>query len=499
MKPLVRAALFILGMAVAVSSAHAQSSAGSAGKPATTSTTSPKPAATTTTTSKPATGSKPVTSAKPPARHKTGSAERLDGIAAVVNDDVILESDVEEQLYLFLLKAQAKPDSAVVDTLRGQILDQLINFKLIVAEAKRTGLTVNANDLKGINREVEGAVADVRGRFQTEEEFQKQLQSENMTEAKLREKYRNDLELQVLFQKLVEKQLPHQTVTASEAESYFKANLSKFPKVPEQIHVQVIQIPPTADSSVDLKGKNRALEIRKRITSGEKFAKVAAEVSDDSNTARSGGDLGFLPHGSLDGPLDDAAFALKLNEVSAPIRSAAGWHIMQVLERDTLKTAAGKDSLEHGGKPALEAHVRHILVRVPVEDADVEHARKLAERIRAEAMKGGDFGALARKYSRYEGTVAEDGDLGFVPITAFQPSIRAGLDAAPIGGITDVLENSAGFNIFKVKERKPERAYQLDEIRDDLPQVVAEMKQREQYDQWVKSLRSKAHIEIRNS
>ena len=147
----------------------------------------------------------------------------------------------------------------------------------------------------------------------------------------------------------------------------------------------------------------------------------------------------------------------------------------------------------------LEVHARHILIRVPVSDADAERAKKLAERVRGEAVKGTDFGTLVRRYSKYEGQQGEGGDLGFVSMGSLQPSIRAGLDTLEAGEISEVLVNQVGFNIFKVNDRKPEREYQLDEIKNDLPELVAQMKQRERYEAWVKTLRAKAHIEIRNS
>lgn len=223
-------------------------------------------------------------------------------------------------------------------------------------------------------------------------------------------------------------------------------------------------------------------------------------MSDDPNTARAGGDLGFLPRGSLDRRLDEAVFSLKLNQLSQPLRSAVGWHIVEVLERDTLKTAAKRDSLDRDGKPILEAHIRHILFRVPVEDEDIARARRLAEHVRAEAVKdGANFGALARQYSQYEGQQDESGDLGFISLGTLQPNIRAGLDSVPVGKVSAVLENSAGFNIFKVNDRKPERAYELEEIRGELPDVVDQMQRRDRYEEWMKGLRAKAHIEIRGS
>ncbi len=435
-----------------------------------------------------------VFAASAQAQRPASDAQRLDGIAAVVNDDVVLQSDIEEQLGLILARAQGVPDSLTLDTLRTQLLNQLIDEKLIVSEGKRQGVT--ATDAE-VAKELENAVKEVKQRFGGEEGFRQQLAKENTTEEKLREKLRGDLQRQIIGRKLVQKMAPRKPVTPAEAEAYFKTNHDKFPKVPAEVKLTVIQIPPAADSLTESRARSQIAAIRKRLAT-EKFAKVAAEVSEDPATAKNGGDLGFVSRGLLDQPLEDAVFSLKNNEVSQPIRSSAGWHLVQVLERDTLKTRAGRDSVGAGGKPEVEVHARHILVRVQLDQADADRARKLAERVRAQAVKGGDFAELVQRYSHYQGP-NEKGDIGFISTASLQPQIRAGLDSIKIGGVSEVLVNAAGFNIFKVTDRKPEREYQLEEIRQELPEAVADLKQRERYDEWMKTLRSKSHIEIRNS
>jgi parvulin-like peptidyl-prolyl isomerase len=184
--------------------------------------------------------------------------------------------------------------------------------------------------------------------------------------------------------------------------------------------------------------------------------------------------------------------------VSEPIRSPVGWHIVEVLERDTLKTKAGKDSLDRRGRPAIEAHARHLMIEVPLTEADADRAERVALKVREQAVKGGDFGQLARQYSKYRGKQT-DGDIGYISVATLQPHIRAGLDTVAIGHVSEVLVNQAGFNIFKVTDRKAEREYALEDIRDELPEIVGQLKQREKYDAWVKQLRTKASIEIRGS
>ena len=240
--------------------------------------------------------SPPAASAPKPAASPSKSAatagqpgaasSRLDGIAAVVNDDVILESDVEEQLYLFLAQARMRPESTMVDSMRNAVLNQLIDFRIVVAEAKRQGLSLTANDEKMIARQADESLQQTRSRFQTAQEFQQALQHDNTTEAKLREKYRSDLGEQMLAERLKDKAMPKRSVTQTEAEAFFKANPDKFPHLPAQVKIQVIQIPPMPDSVADTKARTRILAIRKRITGGEKFAKIAAEASEDENTDR---------------------------------------------------------------------------------------------------------------------------------------------------------------------------------------------------------------------
>ena len=422
------------------------------------------------------------------------AAQRLDGIAAVVNDEVVLQSDVEEQLMSFLAQSHIRPDSVLADTLRKQILEQLIDDKLVVAEARHQGITVSDAEIR---RQVDLAIDQKKQELGGEKAYQDQLIQENLTDAKVREKFRNDLEKQIIGKRLLDKMFPKKSVPSAEAVAYFKAHPDKFPKKAAELRLAVIQIPPLPDSVSEAKGKSAAVAARKRILAGEKFAKVAADVSDDPGSARSGGDLGFFTRGTMEPGLENAAFNTKLNTISDPIRTPYGYHIVEPLERDTVKTMAHTDSLGPDGKPLLEAHARHILIRVPLSDDDIDRAKKIAEKVHAEAVKGTPFGTLVKKYSKYQGPQSDDGDLGFISASALQPDIRSGLDSLKVGQISDVLTNQLGFNIFKLIDRHPERPYQLEEIKDELPKAVADIQAREKYETWVASLRTKAQIEYR--
>ena len=437
----------------------------------------------------------PARAAAPPAPANP-APQRLDGIAAVVNNQVVLQSDVEEQLYLFLASAQTEVDSAMVDTLRTQILNRLIDERLILGEASKQGITVPDAE---VARQAQEALKEAKSRYESPTAYQEALRKENLTEEKLLKKFQDEAQRAALVQRLVSKQITRRRPTQVEAETYFKTNRDKFPKAPAEVRLSVIQIPASPDSVAIRQGRARADAARKRITGGEKFAKVAAELSDDETSARSGGDLGYLARGSMDPAFEQAVFSRRLNTVGEPVRTVYGWHVLEVLDRDTVRTASGRDSLDRQGRPQLEAHIRHILLRVPITDADVERSRALAAKVREEAASGKDFGELARRHSRYVGPHSEDGDIGFLPMTTLQPNIRAGLDTVQVGGISQVLLNPAGFNIFRITERRAEREYLLEEIKSELPGAVSDIQFREKLDEWVKGLRAKAHIQINKS
>lgn len=421
--------------------------------------------------------------------------DALDAIAAMVNDEAILASDVEEQVYMFVQRSGAQPSRQEVDSLRRRVLDAMIDDRLVQAEAKRQGVVATEAE---ISRQLDAAIADQKERLGGDGPFNEALKREGLTEAQLRDRFRGDLTKQIAMEKFRQKMFPRKTVTPAEAEAYFNAHKDKFPRVPGEVRLSVIQIPPQPESTAVAAGFAKAVAVRKRLVGGERFAKVAAEESEDPGSKDAGGDLGFFGRGRLEPSVENAAFALKNNEISQPIRSPYGWHILQTLERDTLKTVARRDSIGEDGKPVVEVHARHILIRVTPTKADADRAHDLAMRVREEAAKGTNFGILVRRYSKYEGPTGEDGDVNFMPLTSLPPNIRVGVDSLEIGQVSEVLPNQAGFNIFKVTDRKPERDYTVDEIRDDLPEAVAQAQSAEKYEAFVKTLRAKAQIEYRS-
>ena len=193
-------------------------------------------------------------------------------------------------------------------------------------------------------------------------------------------------------------------------------------------------------------------------------------------------DIRVINRDICDSLFEVAAFKVPVGQVSGVVQTAFGYHLIKVEEADPAKG---------------EIHARHILFRVQPGEADMKRAKAQIEQIRAQAIKGVDFGTLARRYSKYKGPAGSDGDLGYLPLSVFSADFRAALDTLELGQVSPVLLNPQGFHIFKVDDRQAERAYTIDEIKQDLPELVRQQKLKEQYDTFVADLRKKAHIEYR--
>ena len=405
--------------------------------------------------------------------------QRIDGVAAVVDNEVVLQSEVDEQLFLFLQQSQGRPDSAQVQQLRKDILDKLIDDRIIVGEAKRQNLTASEAE---IEKNVTDAIADTKKRLGSDDAFIAELRREGLSEADLRKRYRDEVQKQLLANALLRKQLGKMEVTPAEAEKYFNDHKDKFPRRPSAIKAQVIQIPIEPDSLEKAAVRKRANDTLARIKKGEPFSRLAQTLSEDPGTAQSGGDLGWFKKGSLDSTFEVAAFKVPVGQVSNVVQTPFGYHLIKVEESDPAKG---------------EIHARHILFRIQPSEKDANRSKAQIEQIRAQAVKGVDFGTLARRYSKYKGPAGSDGDLGYLPMSLFSADFRAALDTLELGQVSPILLNPQGFHLFKVNDRQAERPYTIDEIRQDLPELVRQQKLKEQYDTFVADLRKKAHIEYR--
>ena len=418
-----------------------------------------------------------------PAARGALAAER---IAAIVNKEVILQSDVEDQLRVAMTNLHIDPsDSVTVAKLRKDVLRQLVDEQVILAEAQRQNITIPKADLDAA---VTKAVENVKTRLGSPANFQRALGEEHTTEDGLRRKYEPDVKKQLIVMRLVGKEVQNRTtVTDAEVKSYFMAHRDSLAKRGEQLKLSAIVIGFEPDSLQIKRLHARADSLRNLIVvKKQPFEEVARKFSDDPSGQR-GGDLGTFERGEMVGEFEDVAFGLKPNEVSQPVRSRYGWHLIQVLQHFS-KTDSTSERV----------HARHVLLQAKINPQDEERARKRALVVRDSLSKGADFAAMAKRYSMDTSTKDSGGYLGEVPVTGLPPTFQEPLTGLGENEVSVPLKGEAGYYVFKVRGRVPEREFSYDEIRDDLKQIVLNQKLRDAYDRWLDRIRKNVNIEFKD-
>lgn len=411
----------------------------------------------------------------------------VDRIVAVVGRKPILMSQVEEQLNerLAELQRQHAPvptDSASLAAARKQLLDDMVDQELLLQQAQRD-TTIKVTDQQ-VQVAVTQRLHDIRDQFASEGDYQRQLRVAGFGTAEEYRRYladeaRRSLMIGALQQQLREKgELRPLSPTEAELhEAFDRAKGSQRPR-PATVSLRQIVIRPEPDSQAVRIAHERADSVAKVLRSGADFATVAKHVSDDP-TKDQGGELGWIKRGSnFVREFENAAFSLRPGQISDPVRSPFGFHVIEV---------------EHA-EPG-EVQVRHILIAPKITPADIEAARLRADTVAAALRRGAAADSLSHIYH-------DDTELPLVqdlPRTELPQTYQDTLANAKVGDIIGPLTLSAPavgtkFAVIVLLGTRPEGEYTFDEVRDQLRAQVAEEKGVRRY---INSLRQKTYVSIR--
>lgn len=263
------------------------------------------------------------------------SAEVVDGIVAVVNDDVITQGDINEVLIPIYSQYKATySDEQLIQKLqeaRKDILLQMIEDKLIIQEAEKLGVSVS-------DEEVQDRLEQIKGQFMDEAEFQEALRSQGITLEQLKEKYRQ----QLIIKKLVNYEVREKVdVTPTEVAQYYQQHRQEF-KEPAQVKVRTILIRKDKDEADDNEAGNEKARVRmelikKQLELGDDFSKLAKEYSEDP-TAIEGGDMGYIKKGQMMSQIDEVIFSLDEGRISDVVETNVGYHIFMVTKKKPSST-----------------------------------------------------------------------------------------------------------------------------------------------------------------
>jgi peptidyl-prolyl cis-trans isomerase SurA len=402
----------------------------------------------------------------------------IDRVVATVEDRAILKSDIDAELARILMQTKrTEVPREQEQSIREEILQGLIGEALLVIQAERENITVEDRD---VDQRVEQIIEENKTTLGGDEAFNRQLAAEGLTLETLKSIYREKVRSRMLIERLYQKIGTDVRITERDVREYYNEHVAELPKRPPTVSLAHILIVPKPSRAVLEKARERITEIAEHLRKGEDFAALATEMS-DCPSAKFGGSLGAIRLEDLNSPaFEDAAAALAPGDVSAPVLTEFGYHIIKVEAVD-------------GDRVTL----RHILARAEASPEDLAEAEKLAERVRDEILAGADFAEVAAERSDDAATKNAGGFIGEVPIDNLPEQVRETIRGVPAGGVAPVFKDDKGYRILKILGWNEERAYTYEEAKEELRRYIAEQKGQERLGGYVEELKKIYSVQIR--
>ncbi|MFZ5565587.1 MAG: peptidylprolyl isomerase [Pseudomonadota bacterium] len=405
-----------------------------------------------------------------------------DFIVAVVNAEPITNQQVSAQVERIRrqLAAQRQPQPDLREIAR-QVLNQLINDRAQLQLAKESGIRIDEPSID----QAEQSVASQNQL--TVEQLRQQLQREGIDYANFREQLRDQLMLTRLREREVESRV---RVSDVEVDQYLAEQQQQAGDPARQLihiaHILVV-VPENADEAQQRERQTRAEQALQRARGGEDFAALAREYSDAPDRSN-GGQLGLRPADRYPGLFVDAVRTLAPGGVAGLVRSGAGFHVLKLIER------------RQPGLPpttVTQSRARHILL-VPGTQLSEAQARDKLNDFRRRIVSGEtDFASLARQHSQ-DGSAAQGGDLGWANPGMFVPEFERVMDQLAPGQISQPLISRFGVHLIQLLERR-NAALSEREQRELVRGMLRERKTAEAYENWVRDVRARAYVELREA
>ncbi|PTQ90133.1 peptidylprolyl isomerase [Agitococcus lubricus] len=404
--------------------------------------------------------------------------QALNRIAAIVDEDVVLESEVEQRTadiqYQYRNRQQTMPP---VEILRKQVVEQLIVQRIQLSQAERAGVRVDDNSLNASLTDIANqnglSLADFRAKLESEQagayqQVREQIREEMMI-SRLRNKRVGD-RIRISEQDISNFLASPQSAIALESE-FRLAHLT-------------INVPSEASPQQWEAAKIKSEQALAELQQGKPFFTVVTEYS-NAEDALQGGDLGWRKVAQLPNLFAEAADKLNKGQFSAILQSPAGYHIVTVIDK-------------RGAQQMLikQRHVRHILIK-PSEIMSLEDAKQKADELHERLLKGADFAELAQTYSEDTGSARNGGDLNWVSAGDMVPAFEDMMNKTAINGISPVFESQFGWHILQVLAERDQDM--TEQYRRSLARQALYARQfDEERVNWLRELRAEAFVEIKD-
>ena len=402
----------------------------------------------------------------------------LDKVVAIVDDDIVLNSELQQRMatineQIAASGTQAPPQEIILQ----QVLERLISERLQLNMGYKAGIRITDEELNSaITRIVQSNGLSIA-------QYIAEIQSRGSTIALVREEIRNEMVIRRVQQGKVMRRI---RISEQELDNFLTSEEGQFLTSPDVNVGQILLSVPTGSNKDDTDSiLKRAMELQTEAANGTDFRQLAIANSADQSAIQ-GGDLGWRKMAQLPGVFIDAVDQLKLGQVSDPIRSGAGFHLLKLYER------------RGGGEQLIEQHfARHILLK-PSQIRDEKATIAELNELRNQVLAGDEFADLSKQLSEDPGSALKGGELGWSTPGMFVPEFEETMNSIALNEISAPFASQFGWHILQVTERR-DQDFSSEILRNRAQNMLRERKYEEELQVWLQEIRDEAFIEIKES
>ena len=403
----------------------------------------------------------------------------MDRIAVVVDQDVIMQSEIDERMKSIKAqiaadpKTQAPPD----DALQGQVIERLVLENLQLQTADRAGIRISDDEL---NEALSGIASQNQ---MTLTQFRIALANDGVSWAAMREQVRREFAISRVQQGVMRRRIE---VTEQEIDNFLATEVGQSVTSDQyRLGHILIALPPNPTAQDIRAMRDMAEGISTQLQEGADFGSLAIEFSEDQN-ALEGGDMGWRKPAQLPSMFSDLVADMKAGDIKGPIKSGRGFHLIKVMEK---RGATSEGQIE-------QTQVRHVLIQ-PNEIRTEGECQDLATSLREEIVGGREFAEVAKLYSDDPGSALGGGDLGWSRAGVFVPEFESTMEAMEVSELSEVFKTIHGYHFIEVTGRRVEDFSERFKM-GQAENYLRNQKFDEELDNWQREIRDKAFVEIKN-
>ena len=405
--------------------------------------------------------------------------QKIDGVAAVVGDRVVLMSDVNQSLAMavFQQKLDPRKDGLKIQSLKNDIINTIVNRKVVLIMAELDSVEVDDKEVdRTLQQQVDNIIQQAGGEEAAEAALGQPLRV-------FKREYWYDVKDMLITQKYQRTLMSKVGVNRGDVESFFNSYKDSIPIFPTTAKIRHLLIDVEPGGEQIKKTTDLLKEIRMKILNKENtFAEMALKYSQDPSAKQAGGSLGFLKRGTLVTEFESVAFNLKPGEISEPVKTDFGYHIIETEEI-------------RGDK----INVRHILITPPTTEADESRAYKKAQALKDSSLTLNSFIENVKKHSKDEETRESGGNLGWInPKTYPIPEFGMILNQIESGVCAGPVRTDLGYHLVWLEALKPGGRANLSKHWTEIESMALNQKQSKWFEMWIEKSKKNVYISINN-